>query len=154
MHGRNAFRFSTTERDILRKYVDRGGFLFVNSICASTAFTKSFEEEMKLIFPDDPLVLIPMDDPLYGDDYGGKKIEKVQLRLSQKTPGRKIEVATRELPPELSGIRREGRLAIIFSPYDISCALEKLNSMECKGYSQKSALDLGINALLYAMEHI
>ena len=154
MHGRNAFRFSTTERDILRKYIDRGGFLFVNSICASTAFTKSFEEEMKLIFPDDPLVLIPMDDPLYGDDYGGKKIEKVQLRLAQKTPGRKIEVSTRELPPELSGIRREGRLGVIFSPYDISCALEKLNSMECKGYSQKSALDLGINALLYAMEHI
>ena len=154
MHGRNVFRFSSAEREILRKYVDRGGFLFVNSICASVAFTKSFEEEMKLIFPDEPLVLIPTDDPLYCEDYGGKNIEKVQLRTSERTPGRKIEVTTRELPPELSGIRREGRLGVIFSPYDISCALEKLNAMECKGYSQESALDVGINALLYALEHI
>ncbi|MCL2304900.1 MAG: DUF4159 domain-containing protein [Planctomycetaceae bacterium] len=154
MHGRNAFRLTTTEREALRKYVDRGGFLFVNSICASAAFTKSFEEEMKLVFPDEPLVLIPTDDPLYSEEYGGKNIEKVKLRSSQRTPGRKIEASVLELPPELSGIRREGRLGVIFSPYDISCALEKLNSMECKGYSQESALDIGINALLYAMEHI
>ena len=154
MHGRNAFRFSSLEREALRKYVDRGGFLFVNSICASTAFTKSFEEEMKLIFPDEPLVLIPTDDPLYGEDYGGKNIEKVKLRLAQKTPGRRIEAIVRDLPPELSGIRRDGRLGVIFSPYDISCALEKLNSIECSGYSQESAMDIGMNALLYAMEHI
>ncbi len=154
MHGRNAFRFSTTEREALRKFVDRGGFLFVNSICASAAFTKSFEEEMKLIFPDDPLTLIPLDDPLYSDEYGGKQIEKVKMRLPQKSPGRKIDVSVRDLAPELSGIRREGRLSVVFSPYDISCALEKLNSMECKGYTQESALDIGINALLYALEHI
>lgn len=154
MHGRTAFRFSTQERDALHKYIDRGGFLFVNSICASSAFTKSFEEEIKLVFPDDPLTLIPMDDPLYGDEYSGTKIEKVQMRIPQKATGRKLENTLREVTPELKGIRRAERLGLIFSPYDISCALEKLNSMECKGYSQQSALDLGLNTLLYALEHI
>ena len=42
--------------------------------------------------------------------------------------------------------------AVIFSPYDISCALEAGVSMECKGYVREDAAKLGINVLLYALQ--
>ncbi|MGL6194673.1 MAG: DUF4159 domain-containing protein, partial [Thermoguttaceae bacterium] len=154
MHGRNAFTFSEEERKALKNYIERGGFVFVNSICASSAFTKSFEEEINKIFPDSPMMPIPLDDPLYSDAYSGTKIEKVEMKLPQKTAGRRIETVKRMAEPELKGIRIDGKLAIIFSPYDVSCALEKINSLECKGYTPDSALSIGINVLLYAMEHL
>src|SRR5262249_42645588 len=39
MHGRNAFHLTDGERTALRTYVERGGLLFADSICASEAFT-------------------------------------------------------------------------------------------------------------------
>jgi hypothetical protein len=40
----------------------------------------------------------------------------------------------------------------ILSPYDISCALEKGTSMECKGYVPADAARLGANVLLFALQ--
>ena len=154
MHGRNAFRFTEEERVILRRYLDRGGFLFVNSICASVSFTKSFEEEIAKMFPDEPFAAIPLDDMLYGNSYGGYVIDKVAIKMPERVPGQRISTVKRTVEPELKGIRLEGRFCVVFSPYDISCALEKVNSLECRGYYPEDALKLGINILLYSLEHI
>jgi len=40
---------------------------------------------------------------------------------------------------------------VIFSPYDLSCALENQASIECRGYVREDAAKIGINCLLYAM---
>jgi len=40
---------------------------------------------------------------------------------------------------------------VIFSPYDLSCALEKQNSMECVGYSREDAEKIALNILLYSL---
>ena len=50
MHGRTAFRLTDAERRRLREYVERGGMILANSICASQAFTESFRREMAAIF--------------------------------------------------------------------------------------------------------
>ncbi|MGL6227299.1 MAG: DUF4159 domain-containing protein [Thermoguttaceae bacterium] len=154
IHGRSSFRFSDEERTAIKEYVRWGGFLFVNSICASPSFTQSFEEEMKKIFPENPLLPIPKDDPIFSDLYNGFTVEKVTLRVPQKGTNQKLEIVQREVEPDLRGIRVDDRWAIVFSPYDVSCALEKMNSISCKGYSQESALKIGINVLLYALEHL
>jgi hypothetical protein len=59
------------------------------------------------------------------------------------------------MQPELYGIRLsdEDRWLVLFSPYDVSCALERTNSIECRGYTQRSALQLATNVILYAIEH-
>jgi hypothetical protein len=41
---------------------------------------------------------------------------------------------------------------VILSPYDISCALEKGASLECKGYVAEDAARLGANVILYALQ--
>ncbi len=64
MHGRNAFHLTDAERKQLGLFLERGGLLFVNSICASKAFSQSFRREMAVILPKKRLAAIPADDPL------------------------------------------------------------------------------------------
>ena len=45
----------------------------------------------------------------------------------------------REGEPVLEGVKLGDRWAVIFSPYDISCALENRESLECEGYTRKDA---------------
>jgi len=155
MHGRNAFQLTEPQRKRLRTYVfERGGFLFVNAICASKPFIDSFRREMAEIFPETPLTRLNADDPFLTDSCGGYNISTVTLRVPQRVPGKRSEMVSREIPPELEGIRTENRWCIVFSPYDVSCALEEMGTMECKGYTREDAFRLGLNAILYAVEFL
>ena len=53
----------------------------------------------------------------------------------------------RKVPPTLEGIKFGDRWGVIFSPYDLSCALEKHNSLECQGYIREDAARIGLNVL-------
>ena len=57
----------------------------------------------------------------------------------------------RQGEPLLEGVRLEDRWAVIYSPHDISCALENHESLECAGYSRKDAARIGLNVLLYSL---
>jgi hypothetical protein len=155
MHGRGTFQFSDEQRKNLRKHLERGGFLFANAICSARGFNDSFAAEMKAIFPDAEFQKILPSDPLFSDNYGGFKIETLDVRQSERVPERKTVTQTRQMQPELYGVRltAEDRWLVVFSPYDVSCALEKASSIECRGYTQKSALQLSANVILYAIEH-
>ncbi|NBW96190.1 MAG: DUF4159 domain-containing protein [Planctomycetia bacterium] len=59
----------------------------------------------------------------------------------------------RRITPRLEGIRIGDRWAVIFSPYDLSCALEKQNSLECTGYDRDDAEKIALNVLLYSLHH-
>ena len=53
--------------------------------------------------------------------------------------------------PELLGAQMNGRLVAIFSPYDLSCALENTKVSQCNGYSHEDAKKIGTNVLLYSL---
>ena len=54
--------------------------------------------------------------------------------------------------PLLESLDLGGRTAVILSPYDISCALEKGASLECKGYIPQDAARIGANVVLYGLQ--
>ena len=83
MHGRNSFHLTDAERAALRTYVDRGGVVLADAICASRAFADSFRREMATIFPDHALDRIPASDPLFSTTYGGFDLAKVSRRDPQ-----------------------------------------------------------------------
>jgi hypothetical protein len=158
MHGRSAFRFTAAEREQLKKYLsdERGGTLFADAICANKAFADSFRREMKEIFPDRPLEPIPPNDKMYSDAldaYGGYDLSDVARREPARGAGDRAESRIRRGPPELEGIKvgSDGRYAVIFSKYDLSCALEKHESVECEGYIRTDAEKIAINVLYYAL---
>ena len=154
MHGRTAFQFSDEERRRLRTHLERGGFLFANAICSAEPFAAAFQAEMKKMFPNAEWKKIPLSDPIFSSDHGGFKIDTLDVRLPERTPEQTV-TRTRQIQPELYGMRfsDEDRWLVVFSPYDVSCALEKASSLECRGYTQRSALQLSANVILYAIVH-
>lgn len=151
MHGRNAFSLSANERKALRTFVERGGTLVADAICSSDAFSESFRREMAAVFPDHPLGPIPADHAMFSPQFGGADLKQLRRRDPQAGAGDRLETAVRQVQPDLEGVRLGERYGVIFSRYDISCALESHESLECKGYVREDASRLGLNLLLYAL---
>ncbi len=62
-----------------------------------------------------------------------------------------LKPLVRQGEPFLEGLKLGDRWAVIFSPYEISCALESHSSLECAGYTRKDAARIGLNVLLYSL---
>ncbi len=153
MHGRHTFRLTDMERQQLKTYLDRGGMLLADSICGNRAFIESFRREMALMFPDKPLESIPASDPMLSTAYGGFDLRQVTRRDPQTRDDRgPLEAVLRKVPPELEGIRFGDRWGVVFSPWDISCALELRDSLECRGYVRDDAARIGLNVILYSLQ--
>lgn len=153
MHGRNAFRLTEGERKALHEYVERGGLLFADAICGSEAFAESFRREMGIIFPKNSLENIPPRDPIWTSKYGGSDLQTVMRRDPQPgRPGEPLKSTLRAVPPELKGVRFGDRYGVIFSEFDLSCALEKHDSLDCRGYTKEDAARIGLNVLRYGMQ--
>jgi hypothetical protein len=150
MHGRHEFRLSDAERKQLRMFLERGGMVLADAVCASPAFNSAFRREMSDMFPETSLARIPTDHPLFTPRYGGFDLRSVTRRDPQRGEGR-AEASLRKVEPELEGLKLGHRYAVIYSPYDLSCALENHESLECKGYIREDAARIGINAVLYAL---
>ena len=153
MHGRQGFTFTEPGRERLRQFFERGGTLLADSVCASSGFTGAFRSEIAAVLPAHKLEELPADDPLFtAGEYGGYDIRQVTLREPSGGDG-PLAARKRQIAPKLEGIRIGDRWAVIFSPYDLSCALEKQNSMECTGYSRDDAEKIALNILLYSLHH-
>ena len=152
MHGRRAFRFTPAERQALAQYLERGGFVFADAICASPQFAAAFRREFEAMFPAARFVRIPPDHPLFTDQYRGQLLSRVTLRDPQvRREGDPLQANLTQITPVLEGLEIDGRLAVIFSPYDLSCGLENQSSLECRGYVKADAARIGLNILLYAL---
>lgn len=152
MHGRHRFRLTDTERQQLRTYLERGGMLFADAICGSSAFSESLRQELSAIFPEHRLEPIPPDDPIWTRAYGGFDLPEVGRRDPREgSAADGLRAAVRRVPPQMEGIRLGDRWAVIFSPYDVSCALERHDSLDCRGYLRDDAARLAVNIVLYSL---
>ena len=152
MHGRNAFHFSDAERKRLKTFLERGGVLMADAVCSSDEFAASFRRELAAIFPDQPLQRIAAGDPLFTSKFGGFDLKTVGRRDPQRrAAGAPLKASVRDVAPELEAVKLGDRYAAIFSPYDLSCALERHESLDCPGYTRDDAARIGINIVLYAL---
>ncbi|HEV7226020.1 MAG TPA: DUF4159 domain-containing protein [Pirellulales bacterium] len=153
LHGRQAFRLGDAERKQLRMYIERGGVVIGDAICGSEEFAKSFRAEMAAALPGHPLEAIPANHRMFTTALGGFDLKKVGRREPQpQGEGGPLKTVVREVEPELEGVRFDDRYGVIFSRYDLSCALEKHDSLECLGYTREDAAKIGLNVVLYALQ--
>ncbi|MEX2121892.1 MAG: DUF4159 domain-containing protein, partial [Pirellulales bacterium] len=102
--------------------------------------------------PERSLEAIPASHPMFSSQLGGFDLKTVSRRDPQRRgPDGPLKAAVRQVEPELEGIKVGERYAVIFSRYDISCALEKHESIECPGYTREDAARLGLNVVLYSL---
>jgi hypothetical protein len=154
MHGNKAFAFEKDQlQDLKFNLTEGGGLLFADACCGSKTFDKSFRKFIRLLFDKD-LEPIPVEkEDLFSEDLNGEKIDEHNIRCRiTRAQGNGKAAAPRNMAPALEGIKFEGRWVVIYSKYDIGCALEKHSSPDCLGYDHESALRLGKAAVLYALK--
>lgn len=151
MHGRSAFNLSDQEKAKLKQYLEFGGTLMADACCGSEAFDRSFRRLLGAMFPDQPVERIPASHAMF-TTATGYDLSQVKRKEPQRAgPNEKLENIVRNVEPFLEGIEIDGRYAVIYSKYDISCALERQASVECRGYVHEDAVKIGINVVLYAL---
>jgi hypothetical protein len=151
MHGRRPFTITEAERKNLRFLLRNGGMLFADACCGSKAFDASFRTFMEELWSADKLKLepIPLDDPLLGKELNGTAINSVRCR--RQGPDGRPEPEYRDVAPALEGVKVNGRWVVVYSRYDIGCALEKHPSGDCLGHNYESAVRLGKAVVQYAL---
>lgn len=152
MHGRKEFQFGTTELEDLRFNLKEGGaLLLADACCGSKTFDKSFRKFIADLLPDKKLEVIPLADELYSKDLNGTAINQVRCRR-EAPDGGSPERAYRTVDPYLEGIKIDGRWVVIYSKYDIGCALENNKASDCLGHDHDSAVRLAKAAVFYALK--
>jgi hypothetical protein len=150
MHGRNSFAYNEAALVNLRANLQTGGILLADACCGKKAFDTSFREFMDRLFPGKKLEPIPLDDVLFSQELNGQPITTVRCR--RERPDGSPEAELRDVPPLLEGIKINNRWVVIYSKYDLGCALEKHKSSDCLGHDFPSAVRLGSAVVLYALK--
>lgn len=148
-HGRRNFELSDEEIEGLKKHLENGGILFADACCGAEAFDTSFREVVKEITGQE-LARIPADDLLF-DLPGGHNITRVRRRKPSAGAGEALGAREVTGEPFLEGIKDGDRYTVIYSKYDLSCALERQTTVSCDGYIVEDAVRIATNIVLYAI---
>jgi hypothetical protein len=127
--------------------LENGGLLFADACCGNKEFDKSFRTFAAALFHKQKLTPISTDpktrDPLFSA-FQREPLTKANIQLRSERNGK---MQPRE--PQLEGIQVNGRWVVIYSKYDIGCALERNTSTDCVGYDPDSALKIATAVVLY-----
>jgi hypothetical protein len=141
LHGRSGFHLAPEDLGPLRRHLEPGGgTLFADAACGSPAFDASFRRFVAELLPKNPLVPIPRDDELYTTKVG---FDLSSVQYSKAAGGRRDF-------PQLEGVKLDGHWAIIYSKYDLGCALERHQGPDCMGYTSESATQIAANIVIYS----
>jgi hypothetical protein len=134
--------FSEKEKEALRLYVERGGFVFVEAACGSPRFDRSFRELARQLYPDHPLEDVPAGHPLFevGEPLGDMVYSKAALAASPDLR-----------QPVLEQIAVDGRTVLIYSKYDLSSAIDGHPCYTCPSVLEPSASRLAVKIVLYGL---
>jgi hypothetical protein len=144
MTGHHEFHWTAEETAWLQRYLKAGGMLLADACCGRLAFHRAFEREIARVLPDHPLEQLPLDHPLYHAHYDIRKVAYTP-RVAEDFGGLDA--------PRLSGITLEGRLAVVYSRFDLGNGWEQFPHPYTYGYSEKDSLAIGTNVIVTAVTH-
>jgi hypothetical protein len=133
MTGEGDFRLSEAERESLRRYVQRGGFLLASAGCSSAEWDRAFRREMATVFPKHPLQALDLSHPIFHTVYEIKELQG----------------GTRPLVAISIG----GRLGIVYSQDGLNDAHNTEGCCCCGGSELRNAQEINVNVLAYALTY-
>lgn len=140
--GHNAFSFTEQQRQRLRAYLTWGGMMIFDACCGRRAFVQSARYEIERIFPQRKLKRIPLDHPVFNSYYENAGTVRFTPASNLPSPAH----------CGLEGIEIGCRMAMVFSPHDMSCGWD-MHTHSTPGGSwieSEDALKLGANLMAYA----
>jgi hypothetical protein len=137
MSGHGKIIFSEQDKDQLRRYLDAGGFLYVDD---NYGLDGSFRELMISIFPDTPLEILPNDHELFHCWYDLPGLPKIHEHDGN--------------PATAYGIIKDKRLQVLYSwSSDIGDGLEDPLTHNDPPEVRELAIRMAVNIMVYAMTH-
>jgi hypothetical protein len=138
MNGHGEVRFSGSEAERLREYLERGGFLWADD---NYGMDRSFRRELAKVFPETELVELPFSHDLFRSFY----------ELPDGTP--KIHEHDGK-PAQALGIFHRGRLVVLYTyEADIGDGIEDAAVHKDPEPVRELAMRFAVNAVMYAMTH-
>lgn len=144
MTGHDDFRWTDKQAAWLQHYLKAGGMLLADACCGRTAFHLAFARELKKALPEHGLEDVPLDHPLYSAHYEIKRVGYTP-RVSEDFGALNV--------PGLQGVTLDGRLAVVYSRFDLGNGWEQFPHPYAYGYSDKDALAIGTNVIVSAVTH-
>jgi hypothetical protein len=136
MTGDGNFTLTQAQRDNLRQYLLRGGFLVASPSCSSQPFNASFRSEIARAFPDIKLQTLALDHPIFHTVH-----DINQLQATHGGPA-----------PHIEALEIDGRIALIYSPDGLNDTPNAGPGCCCCGGNEiVNAKLINVNLLAYAL---
>jgi hypothetical protein len=133
--GTGDFKLIEKERQNMRDYLRRGGFIVASPGCSDKQWNSAFLREIEGVFPDVKLETIPMTHPIFDIIH---KVPRLTLTKSSGTT-------------MLRGLTIDGRLALVFSPDGLNDTSHTKGCCCCGGNEIAQSEMMNINLLMYAL---
>lgn len=134
MTGEGEFVLKPEERDNLRQFIERGGFLLASAGCSSPEWDRSFRREMATVFTDRSLEELELDHMIFHTVYD---IESLQ--------------AKKGTPKPLTGIHFGSRLGVLYSQDGLNDTSNSQGCCCCGGNEITNAEQINVNILVYSL---
>jgi hypothetical protein len=133
------------ERAALKQYLAKGGFLWAEAAGGSAAFDQALRKlaadagwELKLLPPDHPLM-----SGKFATGVGYNLAAGVQFHQALRT--RRVGRPA----ADLFGVYQDGKLAGVYSPFDVLFSATGYEAYGCLGYLPPDALAVAANIVIY-----
>jgi len=136
--GHGNIKFSDAEAANLRRWLDSGGFLWVDD---DYGMAPSVRREMAKLFPDAEMVELPFSHPVFRQPYA---FPSGLPKIHEHDGG----------PPRAFGVVRDGRLCVLFSfDCDLGDGLEDESVHKDPAEKREAAARMAVNIVHYALTH-
>lgn len=136
MTGEGKFTLPEKERENLKRFIKRGGFLLASAGCSSKDWDRSFRKEMATIFSEKKMGDLSQEHPIFHTVYD---IESLKIKHGKPQP--------------LEGISFEGRLGVIYSRDGLNDTEHTTGCCCCGGNEITNSVQMNVNILAYALTH-
>jgi hypothetical protein len=134
--GHGNIKFTDAEVLNLRRYLDSGGFLWVDD---DFGLEPSLRRELRRIFPETPLVELPFSHPIF---HGLYSFPSGLPKIHEHSGG----------PPHAWGVVRDGRLVVLFThDTDIGDGLEDEEVHRDAPDKRDAAIRFALNVVHFAL---
>ena len=134
MTGEGAFTLTADERNHLKLYLEKGGFLLASAGCSSKEWGESFTREIAAIFPDRKLAGVPMDHPIFRTVFNVERLD-----------------TSHAVDAHLLGLTIAGKIVLIYSPDGLNDTATMHGCCCCGGNEIKNSQKVNANILAYAL---
>lgn len=138
--GMDRFEFDEAANSAIKRFLEGSGTLLINNGLGLGTFDAAVRVELKKILPEGVLEPVPPTHPIFSSVF---RIGQAKYAASIQGPA----------TPQIEGISIGGDLRVIYSPFDLEAGWLGCDHPLARAYAPETAMQLGVNAIMYAMTH-